>query len=112
MAIRRVLVNGRRVWQARVAYRGARKSRLCDSRDEARQAEAELLRTLKAAAEATAQAEAQPATLRQLFEAYVHDLEARGKSPDTVSRAAQTAVVVEKIMPVLLDRSVTEIGDS
>ena len=33
MAIRRIKVRGRKVWQARIAYRGVRKSALRDTRE-------------------------------------------------------------------------------
>ncbi len=112
MAITRIKLNGRRVWQARVQFRGLRRSRVCETKEAARAAEAELLQQLKEQ-HARAQSEAtRPVTLRTLFEFYVADLEARGKSPDTVARAVETAKAVERLMPELLDRVVTEIGDT
>jgi integrase len=42
--IRNIRVNGRRVWQARVAWQGQRRSRLCESYDAARQARVEAAR--------------------------------------------------------------------
>ena len=56
-------MNGRRVWQARVAFRGQRTSRLCASRDEARSIEAELLQGLQAKTDAAQAAALAPATL-------------------------------------------------
>ena len=53
-----------------------------------------------------------PATLRALFDAYVEDLAARGKGDDTIERAAQTARVIERLKPELLERSVSSIGDA
>ena len=50
MAARRMKVNGRKVWQARVAYRGLRKSTIRATKEEARDAEAALLQDLKARA--------------------------------------------------------------
>ena len=47
MSVRQVKVNGRKVWQARVAYKGLRKSTIRASKDEARQAESDLLRDLR-----------------------------------------------------------------
>ncbi len=90
MAIKQVKVRGKKRWQARVAYQGERLSRLCESKDAAKAAEAELLQELRAAAERQAQDEAAPATLELLCEAYVLDLEARGKSEDTVRTARNT----------------------
>src|SRR3989304_3625061 len=110
MAIRRIKVNGRKVWQARVAYHGVRKSTIRDTKGAARDAEAELLGELKTQAgqvEATAEA---PATLRQLLEFYVLDLEARGKSPDTVTRARETEHVLARLLPELLDTPVSRLG--
>src|SRR3990167_6088580 len=112
MAIRRIKVNGRKVWQARVAYHGVRKSTIRDTKGAARDAEAELLGELKTQAgqvEATAEA---PATLRQLLEFYVLDLEARGKSPDTVTRARETEHVLARLLPELLDTPVSRLGDA
>ncbi len=91
MAIRQVKVRGRKRWQARVAYQGNRLSRLCESKDAAKAAEAELLQELRAASEQEAQEGAAPATLALLCEAYVLDLEARGKAPDSIIRAKDTA---------------------
>ncbi len=91
MAIKQVKVRGKKRWQARVAYQGERLSRLCESKDAAKAAEAELLQGLRAAAEQTAQDEAAPATLALLCETYVLDLEARGKAPDSIDRAKDTA---------------------
>jgi len=44
--------------------------------------------------------------MKQLFEAYVSDLEARGKGPESVGRAAQTATAVEAVLPELLAKPV------
>lgn len=109
MAVRHIKVHGRWRWQARVAYKGARLSRVCPRRQEAKDAEAELLLRLKAeAAEAEAEG-ARPATLRALCEAYVADLEARGKGPETVGRAAATARALEAQLPALLDQPITKV---
>jgi hypothetical protein len=64
MSIRRVKVHGNWRYQARVAVQGRRGSRVCLTREAAREAEADLVQTLKADATATAQADAAPATLR------------------------------------------------
>jgi hypothetical protein len=54
----------------------------------------------------------QPATLKALFEAYVEDLVNRGKGDETVARAAQTATVVEALMPELLTKPVGRITEA
>jgi hypothetical protein len=112
MTIRRVKVNGRKVWQARVAYKGLRKSTLRETKEEAREAEAALVQELKAQAGRAAEQALAPATLRQLFEAYVEDLDTRGKDEETVARAAQTARVVEALVPELLNKPVTRITEA
>lgn len=109
MAIRQIKSGGRRRWQARVAFQGARKSRLCASREEARQAEADLLRELKEQAAKAEGEGARPATLRLLCEAYCEDLQGRGKGVDTVGRAVTTAKALEAILPDLMDRPLSEI---
>ena len=95
------------MWLARVAYQGRRRAKVCRTKEEARHAEGELLRELKAEAARTEQEGARPATLRWLLEFYVDDLAARGKGQDTIGRAVETAHVVE-----LLDKPVTRIGDA
>lgn len=89
MSIHYTTINGgTRVWMARVSYQGHRQSKVCRTRDEAKQAEARLLLELKAKAGKLETEAAQPATLKQLFELYVADLEARGKGGETIGRAA------------------------
>src|SRR5262245_5589433 len=61
--VRRVKVNGRWCWQARVAVAGARRNRLCDTFEAARQAKAELLAELQQQA---GQAEAEASSLAML----------------------------------------------
>lgn len=112
MAVRRIRNHGKWTWQARVAYRGLRKAAFRPTKDEARDAEGELLRALKATANQEEREASAPATLRQLFEFYVEDLEARGKGPDTLVRAAQTAHVIERLMPELLDKPVSQIREA
>ena len=106
MSVRLIRVNGRKVWQARVSYSGLRASSIVEidpktgekltdkpllSKADARQAEAHLIRALKAQAGQAEEAGARPATLRGLFTWYVAGLEARGKGPDTINRAARRA---------------------
>jgi hypothetical protein len=112
MSVRRIKNHGTWVWQARVAYRGLRKAAFRSSKEEAREAEADLLRELKAKAAATDQVDQAPATLRQLFEFYVEDLEARGKCAESVGRAKETQQVIKRLLPDLLERPVTRIGDT
>jgi len=113
MAIRQTIINrSQKVWMARVAYQGRRRAKVCRTKEEARHAEGELLRALKAEAVQQEQEGARPATLRQLFEFYVANLEERGKGPDTIGRAVETAHVVELLMPELLDKAVTRIGEA
>jgi len=127
MSVRRIRVNGRKVYQARVAFKGARASSIVHvdpekgdkiqgrpllTRDEARQAEAVLLQRLKADATQAAAEDAKPGTLRQLLEYYAEGLEARGKGTDTIGRAIETAHVVELLTPELLDKPVTMIGEA
>jgi len=112
MAIRHTIINGnQKVWLARVADRGRRRAKVCRTKEEARHAEGELLRDLKAEAAKEEQEGARPATLKSLFEFYVADLEARGKSADTIVRAVSTAKAVEALAPALLDKPVaTAVG--
>ncbi len=112
MAVKQRKINGRKVWQARVAFRGLRTSRICGSKEEAKLVEGELLRRLKERAGQTEAEATRPATLRTLFELYVADLDARGKSPATVGRAVETAKAVERLMPEVLDRMMSDIGDA
>ena len=111
MSVRRIKNHGTWVWQARVAYRGLRKAAFRPSKEEARDAEGELLRELKAKAAAGDQVDQAPATLRQLFAFYLEDLEARGKGADSIGRAEETQHVIERLMPELLERPVSRIGD-
>ena len=74
MAIRRIKVHSRKVWQARVALRGLRRSRLCESKDQARQAESDLLQELKAEIAQAEEQGARPATFKALLELYAQDM--------------------------------------
>src|SRR5688572_9074396 len=98
MAIRRHKSHGKWVWQARVAFRGRRRSVYCASHAEARAAERQLLERFEADTAREALAGAAPATLRLLFERYVGSLEARRKSADTIGRAVTTAKAVETLL--------------
>jgi hypothetical protein len=102
MAIYRKRINGRKVWWVRVNYRGLNASRVCESKEVAKDAESTLRESLRRKVEHTEQTGLQPATVKALFEHYVADLAARGKGPETVGRAAQTATAFEAVLPTLL----------
>jgi len=101
MAIYHRKVNGRKVWWVRVNHKGLNASRVCATKEDAKLAESDLLQGLKRRAGEAEQHGRVPATVKALFEVYVADLEARGKGPDTVGRAAQTALSVERALPEL-----------
>lgn len=90
-------------------YQRLNASRVCESREAAKDAEAELRDALRKKVEQAEVAGQQPATLKALFEAYVEDLVDRGKGNETIARAAQTATVVEALMPDLLAKPVGRI---
>src|SRR5438876_10168753 len=98
MSVHKIKNHGKWVWQARVAYQGLRKAAFRASKDEARQAESDLLRELKEKAGQAEQEGQRPATLRQLFEFYVDDLEARGKGDDSRVWAAQPALGIVRVI--------------
>jgi integrase len=112
MSIRQIRVHGRKVWQARVAYRGLRSSRIAPNKDAAKLAESEILQALTRRVGAAESESAGSATLRQLFEAYAEDLVNRGKGEETVQRATQTARVVEAFTPELLDKPLGRISEA
>lgn len=112
MSVRQVKVHGRKVWQARVAFQGLRGSRVCTSRDAAKLAQSELLQELKRRAGQAEEVGLAPATLRQLFDAYAEDLEARGKGDETIARAVQTRSVIGALMPDLLAKPVSRITEA
>jgi integrase len=112
MSVRRIKNHGKWVWQARVAFQGRRRAAFRPSREEARQAEAELLRDLKAEATNAETAAAKPATLRQLLELYTLDMQARGKGEESVGRVDYTRKVIEAVTPELLEKPVSAIGDA
>jgi hypothetical protein len=71
----------------------------------------ELLQELRCRAGQAKQAGLAPATLRQLFDAYVENLRARGKGEETIARAAQTETVLEALTPELLDKPVSRLTE-
>jgi len=111
MSVRRIKNHGRWVWQARVAYRGLRKAAFRNSKEEAREAEASLVQELKSRAGEAESRATRPATMKDLFEFYVGDLQARGKGPDSVGRAIETARAMELLTPDLLEVPVGRISD-
>jgi len=112
MPIYHRVINGRKVWWVRVVHKGLNASRVCATKLEAQGAEAELRLALKRKAAQGEQTGLDPATVKGLFEAYVADLEARGKSPESVGRAAQTALAVQTVLPTLLDKPVGAVRDA
>jgi integrase len=112
MSLRQIKVNGRKVWQARIAFKHLRKSAIRESREEARQLEGQLLRDLQERVRSAESDAAAPATLRALLDAYAEDLVDRGKGDESVGRVEYTARAIEALMPELLERPVTTIGDA
>jgi hypothetical protein len=112
MSLRRVKVNGRKVWQARVAYHGLRRSTIRESKEEARQAEADLLNALRKQSAEAERVSQLPATLKDVFEFYAEDMAARGKGDESVGRVAYTALAVERLAPELLTKPVSAVVDA
>jgi integrase len=96
---------------ARVAYRSQRRSRVCETKQQAKEAEAELLNELKVTAGQREAAGAVPATMGALLDAYALDLEARGKGVDSIGRAKQTKTVMEAVLPTLVTTAVSRVRD-
>ena len=96
----------------RVAYKGLAATRICATKGEAGDAERALAQELRRRVAHAAQTGLDPATVKGLFEAYVADLEARGKSAGTVSRAAVTALAVQSVLPALLNKAVGAVTDA
>src|SRR5262245_49727631 len=67
-------INGRKVWWVRVVCRGLNASRVCATKEAAKDAESELRASLRRKVDQAEQAGLAPATVKQLFEAYVADL--------------------------------------
>jgi integrase len=108
MSVTHVTINGtQKVWMARIASHGVRKSRVCRTKDEARQAERELVAACRAQAEQAAHVGAAPATMKQLCEYYVLDLERRGRRDE--DRTVTTALAIEKVAPWLLALPVSRV---
>jgi hypothetical protein len=111
MSVRQVRVHGRKVWQARVAFRGRRTSQICENKDAARTTEGDLLRVLKAQAGAEEQEAGRPATLEEAIEGYKANMVTRGKGVDSVGNVESTLGVLRALLPDLLAKPVGAIGD-
>jgi len=96
MAVRR-FKRGKWRYQARVALDGKRLSRTCDTRRAARDAEAELRQQLREARIVEQAVRTRPATFRAAFAAYLNQLHLRGRSRETVTRAAQVVPVLDAV---------------
>jgi len=110
MSVKRITINGtQKVWMARISVRGVRKSRVCATKEAARQAERELAAECRDEASKAQETGAAPATVKQLCEYYVLDLERRGKGPESVTRAVTTAKAIEAVAPALLTMPVSRV---
>jgi integrase len=110
MSVKRITINGtQKVWMARISYHGQRRARVCQTKEEARQAERELAAECRQRAAQTEREGVAPATMRHLCEYYVLDLERRGKGPDTIGRAVVTAKAIEAVVPALLALPVSRV---
>src|SRR4029453_19077096 len=99
MAIRYTIINGsQKVWMARVAYQGQRKSPVGQTKQQAKEAQLEA-------------AGAIPATVGALLDPYALDLEARGKGADTIGRAKQTKTAMVALTPTLVTAPVSRVRD-
>jgi integrase len=83
---------------------GKRRSILRPTRQEAKDAEADLVKALGHEVAQDAAEQAMPGTLRDGLRGYVKRLEARGKSEDSIGRAQQVEAVLAAAVPGLLDR--------
>jgi integrase len=112
MAVKKIRVHGNVRWRARVVVAGEQKVAYKASRDEARDAEAALRQELKAKSAQAEQQGQRPATLRALLDLYAEHLEFHRKPRETVARARDTARTIGRVLPELLDRPVSAIGDA
>jgi integrase len=111
MAVKHITINGsQKVWMARISYHGIRLSRVCRTKEEARQAERELVAECRERAEQAEQKGIAPATMKQLCEYYVLDLERRGKHDE--ERTVTTALAIERVSPGLLAMPVSKVRAS
>ncbi len=82
--VRRIKVNGKWRWQARVFYKGRRRSQLCKTKEEAKRVKGELRTQLMEEAREEARIAEHPATLGLLCDAYNLDLQTRGKTQHAI----------------------------
>lgn len=113
MSVRPRKVNGRWVYQARVAFQKRRKSAIRATREEARLAEGELLAALKATVGDAEVAGRAPATAGAILDGYVENLRLRGKSPETLTAVRSAKAAVASARPDLLGKPVNlvEVAD-
>jgi integrase len=111
MSVRRMKVNGRWVYQARVCFQKQRRSAIRPTRDAARLAEGELLALLQAEAGTQAQADRTPATVEALLDLYTEHLRLRGKPPATLITTRSVTAAIAQDCPELLRRPVSTLDD-
>lgn len=111
MAVKKVRVHGNVRWRARVVFRGLQKVAYCPTKEAAKRREVEFYQDLRKDAEQADQTGHQPATLRTLLDLYVADLEFRQKPSETVGRARDTLKTIGRVLPELVERPVSAIGD-
>jgi integrase len=113
MSVRRRKINGRWVYQARVAFQKQRRSAIRPTREAARLAESELLAALQAEAGAAEAAARTPATVGAMLDGYVEHLRLRGKSAETLSAVRSAKAAVASACPELFAKpvSVVDVAD-
>jgi integrase len=112
VAVRRFKRDGQWRWQARVMVDGRRLSLTRDTREAARDAEAELRQQLRDALLVKQAEQARPATLREVFELYLVHLELRGRAAESITRTEQVVAVPQAVLPQPLDQPVTAFGEA
>src|SRR5262249_53465192 len=107
MSVKRITINGtQKVWQARISVRGVRRSRVCATKEEARQAERDLADECRQQAQKEERGDAAPATIKHLCEWYLLDLERSGKES---KRAGTTGKATEAVAPMLLAMPISRV---
>ncbi len=102
----------RKVWIAQVQYEGHRAAKVCKTQKEAKAAEADLLKDLKGEVDKERAEDQAPATLRLLCDSYALDLERRGKSPDSITRAKDTKKRLEEFFGKRMDEPLTKFTEA
>ncbi len=112
MAVKKIKVHGNVRWRARVAIRGRQKVAYCPTKDEAKRAEIAFYQTLRAEAEqAETGGSGRPRSARCWIS--TRDISKFHRKPsETVGRARDTAKTIARVLPELLDRPVSAIGDA